>query len=80
MTCHVIIAGPDLAAIVCTGDLEWEWAMALCEEQRRAEELEQDLAIEAELGRWPRMDGPAPKVTDIEYVPVELAPVLEIVR
>lgn len=52
----------------CGPDLEQRWALAVCEEQQRAFELEEDLAIDLELNPYEQIHE-----DDIEYVPLNVA-------
>lgn len=55
-----------IAIWMCGPDLEHRWAMAMCEEQQRGMELEEDLALELALN-------PFELCEDIEYVPLHVA-------
>jgi hypothetical protein len=66
MSCRILWYGLDTVAWECSPN-EWGWLQAQCEAEERAWELEQDLEIERELGRWPRMT-PETEPADVEYV------------
>lgn len=70
MTCRVIIARPNLAAWVCSFGPDPD---AMIHAHMAAYELEMDLDVERELGRWPARGELQTEPTEVEYTCAALA-------